>query len=233
MIPAALQEFYRNNRVASLDVPFNPDLTTAEAICARSGLPYLPILTPFRVPHEAMLREAMNLKLGFVPHRTSEAHRGWRSLCIHGMSSIHTSEHQKYGMTEAMPMDWTDVAKFCPTTVSFFRDLFGYKVYERVRFMLLEPGGYVLPHTDATERRLFACNIGLNNPTGCEFVMEGVGLVPFRPGTVNLLSLERRHIVWNRSTEPRIHMIVNGTRDLEDGHWRETVPNSYRSFFGL
>jgi hypothetical protein len=233
MIPPALSTFYNKHRDARLDVLYRPDLTTAEAICTQSGLPYLPIKLPFALPHAEMLREAQALKMCFVPHRTSESHRGWRSLCIHGQSSVHTSEYQRYGHSpETVVHQWTDVARFCPVTTSVYRDLFGYRVYERLRFMLLEPGGYVLPHTDAKERRLFACNVALNNPAGCEFVMADVGVVPFHPGTVNLLSLERQHIVWNRSTQVRIHMIINGQRDLVDGHWRETIPNSYRAMFG-
>lgn len=230
--PPSLSRFVDVNRGLQLSVPFNPELTTAEDIMAKSGLPYLPIKLPFPIPHAEMYAEAKALRECFVPHRVSEQHQGWRSLAIHGMSSVHTQNHQVYGIPkDKVDHRWTDVARFCPVTTAFYRDLFGYVEYERLRFMLLEPGGYVLPHTDAKEDRLFAINVALNNPPGCEFIMEDVGVIPFEAGTVNMLSLHRRHIVWNRNVQQRIHMIVNGTRDLT-AHWKDTIPASYRALYG-
>lgn len=201
-------------------------LTTAEDVQQRSGLPWLRLRLPFAVPHEAMLAEAENLRDCFVPHRGyKESHSGWFSLCIHGLSTVHTGPHTRYGYGDDAPYQWTDLCKFCPVTHHFFRDVFGYRLYYRVRFMLLTPGGFILPHRDAEVDRLTAINIALNNPSGCDFVMADCGIVPFEPGTANLLSLSRLHSVRNLSAEDRYHIIVHGERAAL---WDDIILTSYR-----
>ncbi len=171
-----------------------------------------------------MLREAQALRECFVPHRSyKEANAGWYSLTIHGLSSVHTGPRDRYKTD--LPYRWTDICDFCPVTHAFFRDLFGYRRYYRVRFMLLEPNGYILPHRDADVDRLDAINIALNNPAGCDFVMEDRGIVPFVPGAAIMLSLSRQHIVWNQSSEDRYHIIVHGERD--PAVWDRIVVDSY------
>ena len=83
----------------------------------------------------------------------------------------------------------------------------------RDRFMLLEPGGYILPHQDrdAKEKRLSVCNIALNNPQDCEFIFKDHGVVPFEDkGGAFLMDISNVHAVWNKSDKPRIHMIIHG-----------------------
>ena len=82
----------------------------------------------------------------------------------------------------------------------------------RVRFMLLEPGGYIEPHQDRgdKEKRLSVCNISLNNPQGCKFVFKDHGIVPFEDkGSAFLMDISNVHAVFNDSNEPRIHMIIH------------------------
>jgi hypothetical protein len=202
-------------------------LGTAQDIQTRSGLPWLPLQLPFPLPHEAMLTEARQLREQFVPHRSAkEDHRGWYSLCLHGLSSVHTGPRDRYHTD--LPYDWTDICKFCPITHNFFRDVFGYQSYARVRFMLVEAGGYILPHRDSTTDELTAINIALNNPEHCDFVMENAGTVPLQAGRAVLLSLSRQHIVWNRSIEDRYHIIVHGQRDTTI--WDDIILNSARVY---
>jgi hypothetical protein len=199
-------------------------LTTAHDIRKHSGLPWLPVRLPFTMPHETMLDEAKKLRECFVPHRTmKEANRGWASLCLHGLSSVHTGPHTRYGVTD-LYYKWTDICRFCPVTYQFFKNSFGYHRYHRVRFMLLEPGGYVLPHNDSEVDELDAINIALNNPVDCGFVMEDAGTVPFQDGSVMMLSLSRRHVVWNQSHEDRYHIIVHGVRSSV---WDQIILDSY------
>jgi hypothetical protein len=78
--------------------------------------------------------------------------------------------------------------------------------------MLLEPGGYILPHQDRPdeEKRLSVCNISLNNPEGCRFVFKNHGIVPFKDeGSAFLMDISNPHSVWNQSDTPRIHMIIH------------------------
>jgi hypothetical protein len=97
-------------------------------------------------------------------------------------------------------------------TKKFLKEIWPAEFLNRVRFMMVEPGGYVLPHRDrpADQSRLSVCNISLNNPEGCEFVMDGFGKVPFdNNGSAFLMDISNFHSVWNRSDKPRIHMIIH------------------------
>jgi len=192
------------------------------------GLGYLPLQLGYDVPYEAMLAEARNLRDHFVMHRSSENHRGWRSICIHGLSPTHTLGHKDYGYetTESAPYGWTDICKFCPVTHDFFSRVLEYDSYERIRFMLLEPGGYILPHVDVPWVQLAPINIALNAPRDCEFIMENWGTIPFPPGAVNILAIGNPHAVWNRSDEDRYHIIVHG---IKKPMWQQRIVNSYES----
>jgi Aspartyl/Asparaginyl beta-hydroxylase len=180
----------------------------------RASLGYLPLKLPFDVPHREMLIEAAALKDYYVYHRSGGHHQGWRSLCLHGISSVHTENHDRYGFIdrESAGYCWTDISRFCPVTTQFFRDIFGYESYDRVRFMLLEPGGYILPHADVDYQRLSPINMALNNPIGCDFVMQDWGTIPFNAGTANMLAVGNTHAVFNGSDEDRYHIIVHGIR---------------------
>jgi Aspartyl/Asparaginyl beta-hydroxylase len=206
--------------------PVIPDLYQPTPTDIRRSLGYLTLQLPFDIPHQAMLAEAKKLREFFVAHRSGGEHRGWRSLCLHGISSVHTENHDRYGFAnrESAGYDYTDISRFCPVSTAFFRDVLGYDSYDRVRFMLLEPGGYILPHEDVDWKQLGPINIALNNPVGCEFAMEHWGLVPFSEGTANMLAVGHRHAVFNNSNEDRYHIIVHGTRANQ---WQNYILDSY------
>ena len=185
-----------------------------------SGLPWLELHCPWPIPYGAMLAEARAVRLLMVIHRDGDFggrqhHRGWKSICFHGLSARQTEHCTMYGLTDAEAAGqygWTEVAALCPATTAFFRDTFSYTGYDRVRFMLLEPGGYILPHNDSDARKLGPVNMALNNPPGCALVMRGFGAVPFRPASAFQLDVSNTHAVWNRSGEDRYHIIVHGHR---------------------
>ena len=208
--------------------PVMPQLDPPTADDIRGSLGYLTLRLPFDIPREAMLAEAKSLREFFVYHRVGGQHRGWRSLCLHGISSVHTENHDRYGFgdRESAPYQYTDISKFCPISTAFFQDVFGYDVYDRVRFMLLEPGGYILPHADVSWKQLGPVNIALNNPDGCVFAMEDWGMVPFYDGTANMLAVGYQHAVYNNSDQDRYHIIVHGTRG---NRWQDYTLDSYRS----
>lgn len=218
-----LQGFIGNCRNHKPIIPQLADPTPADI---RSSFGYLPLRLPFGIPHEDMLSEAKKLRDFFVYHRAGGQHQGWRSLCLHGISSVHTENHDRYGFPdrESAPYAWTDISKFCPVSTEFFSNVFGYDWYERVRFMLLEPGGYILPHEDVDWKQLGPVNIALNNPDGCVFAMEDWGIVPFAGGTANMLAVGYRHAVYNNSQEDRYHIIVHGARGPQ---WQDYILDSY------
>ena len=193
-------------------------------ISFQSRLPWLEI-QGLNLPYSEMLTEAQALRDQFVIHRQN-CGQGWRSLCVHGTGTTHTDAPSVYGLTdEETVYNWTDIQHQCPITVNTFKNLFHYTRYMRVRFMLVEPGGYITPHVDANNFVFGGVNISLNNPSNCHLVTE-LGAVPFRAsGSAMLLNTSYRHAVWNNSNTDRIHMIIHGLPDLK--FWNKIVVDSF------
>lgn len=161
------------------------------------------------IPYREMYEEAMRLYDWSVGHR-GDSHDGWKSLCVHGLEYDKTDDARKYGYetSAGAPYKWTVAAAAAPVTKTFFRDVFPLSNYQRVRFMYLEPGGYILPHNDNPKPGLSAFNLALNNPDGCAMVTEK-GLIPWKAGDLRIFDTHNQHAVWNRSDEVRVHMIAH------------------------
>lgn len=165
-----------------------------------------------KVPHEEILLEALENQHLFVSHRNVGNHSGWYSMAIHGTAIEHTYQREKYYTEDNMPdYDWTELAARCVKTKEWLLSL-GFKTFDRVRFMRLDPNGYIKPHSDKsrTKKTSIAWNVAINNPEGHNFVMEGEGLIPWKPGEIRVLDVGRKHSVFNISSTPRIHMIIHG-----------------------
>jgi len=190
-----------------------PDLFDPKWTIAESGWPWLRLSALDQQPYTEMYKEAEALIDKFYVHRDNYGH-GWKSLTLHGLNED-TQSLNTYGddRNETLTqLDWTWVADECPITKKFLTDVWPAEFLNRVRFMLVEPGGYILPHQDRPDdqKRLSVCNISLNNPEGCEFMMGGHGIVPFKDtGSAFLVDISNTHSVWNRSDKPRIHMIIH------------------------
>jgi hypothetical protein len=175
-----------------------------------------------------MYQEAQALRNMFVFHRGEEAGmRGWRSLAIHGIGATKTNVPETYGLDPTkVKYDWTEIQDQCPVTVKFFKELFPYNQYQRLRYMLVEPGGYIAPHSDnVTNSPGAAVNISLNNPEGCRLTNIH-GTVPFKnSGSIFLFNNHYQHAVHNNSNTDRFHMIVHG--QWRNPEWDHLVVNSY------
>ena len=197
-------------------------------ILHQSHCPYLKLMD-LDIPYKDMLAEAQGLKSKFVSHRSEhDDHLGWKSLAIHGISSEKTNTAQAYGLDpNEVSYDWTDIQDQCPITVSYFKTLFPYIHYQRLRFMLVEPGGFITPHSDSPRPYLgSAINISLNNPPGCT-MMTTEGPVPFEDdGTVLFFNNYYQHAVWNRSDTDRFHIIVHGSMNVHK--MTSLIVNSYK-----
>lgn len=230
-----LINFYEKNENIEYRYP-KKDNASKHWITMESNIPYLLLDLP-DVPYAEMLQEAQNLDHLFVPHRDSESHSGWSSLCVHGISSQHTNHYQVYPEYQDLPdnevpYQWTEIQDRCPVTVNYFKNHFPYDVYHRLRYMKLAPGGYINPHRDHTEVCLNAVNISLNNPKGCKFVFENHGLIPFKDsGSSFLISNGIIHSVWNTSNVPRYHIIVHGYPTSKSLVFDKTIVNSYNNLF--
>ena len=106
-------------------------------IVNESKLPWLKLDLEF--PYQAMYKEAKSLKDKFVAHRDQDGgggyhHKGWRSLCIHGISAESTNHYDQYGYesNDEVPYNWTNIIDQCPITYDFFKNKFPFKKYFRV-----------------------------------------------------------------------------------------------------
>jgi len=215
-----LKQFHEKN--SKFFTPQYPDLFDPKWLIEESHWPCFHLSALDKQPWEEMRVEAEALLDYFKPHREDYG-SGWKSLTLHGLNDDTQSLNSYGDRAEVIKqLDWTWVAEQCPTTKRFLQEVWPAEFLNRVRFMLLEPGGYILPHQDRpdTERRLSVCNISLNNPEGCDFAFDNYGRVPFKDeGSAFLVDVSHKHSVWNRSSEPRIHMIIHSeigrrTRDL-------------------
>ena len=225
-----LDNFFAEHQNKKYQFEFNKE-ATANWILNNSNIPYLSLYLE-SVPYNEMLREAKQLDDLYVSHRSNDS-SGWASLCIHGITSQHTDHYAVYPeyahlTNEQVPYTWTEIQERCPYTVSFFKNQFPFDVYHRIRFMRLDSGGYILPHSDGTDLNLRAVNISLNNPYDCDFVFSNIGTVPFNDnGSIFLVANGYQHSVWNRSNFTRYHIIVHGYATTQP--YYDLVTKSYNT----
>ena len=192
-------------------------------------------LPEINIPWKEIHAEAIHLLETecFSLHRANSG-GGWLSLCMHGMSSVHTNVPEDYNMpdsAESELADWTDISKFCPITKEWMQDEMLYDKFTRVRFMALLPDGWIRPHQDRPSTvSLGATNVAINNPDGCKLVLEDFGEMPFVPGRAMKINTGYHHAVWNRSEEPRIHMIFDGDTSSK---FKEILNNNYAKMFNI
>ena len=176
---------------------------------------YYPI--KFNFDTELLLKECQAADDLYVDHRANDkmssyGHNGWKSLTLHGIDKHKTEHYVQYGFTtlEEANYHWTDACDRLPNLTTFLKSL-PFKLFDRVRIMRLEAGGYIMPHSDNKFERAFSpLNIAINNPTGCAFIMKNGGEVPFVAGTGMVLDVGREHIVVNDSNTVRYHIIAHG-----------------------
>ena len=180
-----------------------------------------------------MLDEAKSCKRFFVKHRAEDQihgykHSGWSSLCLHGISSTHTNHYTSYGFksNDETPYRWTKLSTMCDETTKWLKEVYPCDTYYRVRFMLLEPGGFIAPHNDMNDHVLSPVNIALNHPKGCVMKMAHHGTVPFKEGEAYLLDVGNTHAYYNKSNKDRYHIIIHGNYK-SNNKWKELVENSY------
>lgn len=151
----------------------------------------------------------------FVDHRSSDG-RGWKSVTLHG-EGMHVTTYNP----DSFDYQWTELTEYAPTMTEWLRDEFPNNgMYNRCRFMLLEPGGFIRKHTDThqwTEGKplknnvMSAINIAITQPENCYLRRSSDMLeVPFQPREVYWFNNGPFHEAANFSREPRIHFILHG-----------------------
>jgi hypothetical protein len=175
----------------------------------------------------------------YVDHR-GDNHPGWNSCCIHGIDVDKTGAWSNYGYTkeEDVPYKWTSVSEQTPNIKTFW-EKFPYERYRRIRFMALEPGGRISPHSDAPgrlpgENNLdmldfgVPINVAVVHPENCHMTLEGHGIVPFEEGKAFIINIRNVHSVVNNSDVRRIHLISHGIPGARKDQFVELVARSYR-----
>jgi hypothetical protein len=192
-----------------------PDQPNGYELLKGLKIPYLQMDIP-SFNSEMMLNEAMSLEPVAVPHREDNS-QGWKSLCLHGLGSQKTMSCDRYGYiheTET-PYAWTEVCQNAPETTQYLKNLLDigmFSEFYRVRYMYLEPNGYIQYHQDRPDghNSLGPLNIALNMPNKCYWLFEKWGSVPFVPGTGFAVDISNQHGVWNLSNQTRVHIIIHG-----------------------
>jgi len=201
-----------------LEQHFTPDYNNKDIwtwLTEDTNVPYVKL--DIDIPWQEIYQEALAIKDQCVVHRKPDGDGTWKSICIHGIDAEHTDDwmyYEQYKGKSEPEYKWTWVSEKCPVTTNFFKEKFPYKSYRRLRFMWIEPGGYILPHQDDKERCLHPINISIYNPKDCEFRYKNWGTVPFTNGSAFLIDTGQKHSVWNRSKEARLHIIASGKKDL-------------------
>jgi hypothetical protein len=221
------QMMFRRYQDLQLVLPsYNPE-ANFEWIRNQSGLPWLQL--DLAIPYETILDEIHNIQSWLTSHRDNYGeHEGWRSFCLHGKSYDATREDDYYN--DDRPHVWTTKAQeLMPKTVNYFSTYWPATQFQRVRVMLLEPGGYITVHSDSPQSRLSPINIAITQPKDCDFLMERHGIVPFSPGQAFWLDVSNRHVVFNNSIEPRWHIIVH--QNLDNIEFQKLVVKSYKRLY--
>lgn len=115
---------------------------------------------------------------------------------------------------------WSEVCEIAPETTRWLKE-FPHASWKRCRYMVLEAGGYIASHTDASPDRqarglthdIWAqMNVALNNPEGFEFINnETDERLPFEDFTGWFFDNGVYHEVKNpHPTEHRYHLMMHG-----------------------
>ena len=216
LVPQEVSNFVQANRETKWEFPYKilkPDPW-------KDDWPYYPVKAR-DFNQRRVIEELEKVDKYFVPHRAKDkqnsyGHSGWKALTLHGTSPHQTEYFEQYGFKseEDANYHWTSVTKLCPYITELVKR-FPFKKFSRVRIMKIEPGGYIMPHNDTPNngeyKRIFGpMNIALTQPVRCDFIMEGIGILPFKPGEGFILDIGKNHCVINKSTLPRYHLIIHG-----------------------
>ncbi len=196
--------------------------------CIENDVWYLPI--DLEIP-EVLVEEAIRVyeEGFFVPHRYGDGD-GWYSCAIHGFVSEdepdtslawrHTKNPSGHGLTEDnVKWGWSEVAEVAPEMKRWLEE-FPHDRYRRCRYMLLESGGSIETHHDASDKRIAegrlrnissAINLALYQPKECHFIRSDTREeLPFENCTGFWFDNGVMHEVHNESDEGRFHFIIHG-----------------------
>lgn len=181
------------------------------------------------IDHTGILEEGKFLKDYFITHRQgSYDHKGWKSLVLHGWNESQSGHWRDYGYKKIddviKELHWTEISKKCPKTVDFIKTQFPSKLFGRIRFMLLESGGYISEHTDSRVPMLDNTNISLSNPKDCLWHWGDGDSLYMIPGKTYVMNIHYPHSVKNNSPNDRYHLIIHRLDSTDE--WKNLLNNA-------
>lgn len=241
MDSVALNFYHKNkdikSRLPNLPDNINTDYEIADWWLNKSNFGWLELDISFNVSD--WIIEAEHSRTELVPHRESDSH-GWNSCCIHGIDAVSTGAWTSYGYTheDQVPYRWTPISSKTPVIKKFWQE-FPYDSYRRIRFMELEAGGHIRPHSDAPGRLPgeenfdalkfgVPINVALVHPEDCFMSLEGYGCVPFSSGKAFIINIRNYHSVINLSNKSRMHLIAHGKLENKVNEFAKLVARSYK-----
>ena len=233
-------DLYNANKDINRKMPTAPkeavtDYDIANWLLNKSDFGWLEL--DVEIPLDLWKQEARSAE--YVDHRGKD-HPGWNSSCIHGIDVDKTGAWTNYGYTreEDVPYQWTSISQHTPSIKRFWEQ-FPYERYRRIRFMELEPGGKISPHSDAPGRLPgeqdldmlefgVPINVAIMHPEDCHMTLEGHGTVPFQEGKAFIINIRNVHSFVNNSSSNRIHLIAHGVPGNRKEEFVELIARSYR-----
>lgn len=184
--------------------------------------------------------ESLKIKNYLIEHREGEGHRGWRSCCLHGIDVEKTGHWSNYVSDESnISYQWTFLKNKVPNIYNFWKT-FPTEKYARLRFMELEPGGFISPHSDAPDGmkntefnmmdHMIPINIAITHPDDCYMDLENYGRVPWYPGKAFIVNITDIHRVKNNSKYSRMHMIAHCIIGNQKEEFAKLITRSYNKF---
>lgn len=218
---------------------FINDKKSAQWVIKESGLPWLEL--DLQAPADILYKEidahkdrliefCSNIPKDAVSAQCRERERKrlnakkaddkWKFVTLWGVESHYVDYKYNYPELAGKELKhkWTDVGMACPEHRKFIEDNFYLDDDILIKYAVLEPGGFLNPHTDALDAakqnfELSSLTLMTHNPKECLFHFENFGPIPITEGRLYLLDVDYYHTTWNRSNENRYHLMFLNNRE--------------------
>jgi hypothetical protein len=236
------ETFFEKNKKYNNNINKLPSLETADediALWVLKGGHGDWLQLNLTIPIDEFLDDEIVASNNYVAHRDSltgeGTHQGWQSCTLHGISTEKTNHWTTYGYKSEPKYSWTELGKKTKNIQKFCETL-PFERLARVRFMNLQPGGYINPHNDNSDeinwndvwQLPLPINIAIDHPPACFMTIENSGIVPFKNGAAFLVNILKNHSVINFSSQERKHLIIHGIVGNRKEKYCELLANSYR-----
>jgi hypothetical protein len=170
---------------------------------AKSHIGHLAIPS-IKVPAQEILDEMLGLRSKFVAHPPDDYHQGRNFFVIYGKDETYLPYNAVHNVDETKldvsGNSWVaqDVAPF---TTNYFKNIFPADNYNHILVMLLEPGGWIAPHTDTiTQTKMLNVPLNLTESSKAYNVQ---GCIPYVVGEVMIINTSVTHAICNMSNQDR------------------------------